>query len=189
VRLDVEGIQSTGDPNLIQPKGDEGNWMAEPLGWPVIIGMVGGMVGLAAGLASFYDRFYKGRPVASVTTRASSDRTLVLIRIKNTTNYDVVVLGSNERKNIYFLTEDSSTLNIIRGQMEKTAPTFILKPDETKELIIMTKFKDNMPMDVLKPGYVAFWISWRRGNATWLPQIPIPVCTTTRTIRQLGGVE
>jgi hypothetical protein len=162
--------------------------MAESMGWPAIIGIVGGMVGLAGGLASFYDRFYKGRPVGSITTRNSNGRTLVLIRIKNTTSYDVVVTGSKERKGVYFLTEDSTTFNIIKGQMEKAAPSFILKPDETKELLIMPKFKDNMPMDVLKPGYIAFWISWRRGNATWLPQIPLPVCTTTQTVRQLGGV-
>ncbi|MET3911915.1 hypothetical protein ABID59_006282 [Bradyrhizobium sp. S3.3.6] len=163
--------------------------MAEQMTWPALIGMVGGLVGLAGGVASFYDRFYKGRPVASLTTRNSSGRTIVLIRIKNTTSYDVVVTGSKERKNVYFVAEDSTTLNIIKGQMDRSAPTFILKPDETRELLIMPKFKDNMPVDVLKPGYIAFWISWRRGNATWLPQIPVPVCTTTQTIRKLGGVE
>lgn len=37
--------------------------MAEPLGWPAIIDMVGGVVGMLGGIASFRDSFYKGRLV------------------------------------------------------------------------------------------------------------------------------
>lgn len=51
------------------------------------------------------------------------------------------------------------------------------------------KYKDNVAVEALGTRYVEFWIFWRRGNATWLPQIPIPVCTNTQTIRELGGVE
>jgi hypothetical protein len=163
--------------------------MAEPSGAPAIIGMVGGIIGLIGGMASFYDRFYKGRPVASLTTRNSYGRNLVLVRIKNTTNYDVVVTGTTERRGIYYLAEDSTTLNIVNGHVGKDISPFMLKPDESKELVIMPKIKDGVPVEALGNRYVEFWIYWERGNATWLPQIPVPVCTNTRTVRQLGGVE
>jgi hypothetical protein len=162
--------------------------MPEPLGAPALIGMIGGIVGLIGGAASFYDRFYKGRPIASLTTRNSSSRTLVLVRVKNTTSYDIVVESTSERRGVYFLSEDSSTRSIIKGQLAKGFP-FILKPDESKELLVMPKFKNGMAVEALGSRYIAFWINWRRGNATWLPQIPVPVCTSTGTIRQLGGVE
>jgi len=173
---------------LIQPERENrrGTRVAEV---PAIIGVVGGLIGILGGGAAFYDRFYKGRPIASLTTRSLSvGRTELCVRVKNTTSYDVVITGSTEKRGVYFLSEDSSTANIIRGQ-RGTTKQFILKPDEEKELVIMSIFKDNIPIDVLKPGYIAFWIHWRRGNSTWLPQIPVPVCTTTQTIRQLGGVE
>ena len=163
--------------------------MSEPLGAPALIGMIGGVVGMIGGAASFYDRFYKGRPIASLTTRNSSGRMLVLVRVKNTTSYDIVVQSTFERRGVYFLAEDSTTLNIIKGQLGKDGFPFILKPDEGKELIVMPKFKDGMAVEALRNRYVEFWIYWRRGNATWLPQLPVPVCTNTQTIRQLGGVE
>lgn len=50
----------------------------------------------------------------------------------------------------------------------------MLKLGKEKDLLIMSIFKDNMPVEVLKLGYVAFWINWRCGKATWLPQIPVP---------------
>ena len=51
-------------------------------GWAATIGVVGGVIGLLGGLVSFRDRFYKGRPAASLTTDNSSGRTLVQVRIK-----------------------------------------------------------------------------------------------------------
>jgi hypothetical protein len=159
-------------------------------GWAATIGVVGGVVGLLGGLMSFRDRFYKGRPVASLTTRNSSGRNLVLIRIKNTTDYDIYVNGAAEWRGIYFLTEDATTLNIVRGQVQKNMFTpFMLKPDEIKELLIMAKYKDGVAVEARSGNrYVDFWLHWRRGNATWLPQIPVPVCTNTSTVRQLGGM-
>jgi hypothetical protein len=156
--------------------------------WAATIGVVGGIVGLLGGLMSFRDRFYKGRPVASLSTRNSSGRNLVLIRIKNTTDYDIYVKGATEWRGIYFLTEDATSLNIVRGQLQKSMFTpFMLKPNETKELLIMPKYKDGVAVEASSEDrYFAFWLHWRRGNATWLPQIPVPVWTNTGTIRQLG---
>jgi hypothetical protein len=52
----------------------------------------------------------------------------------------------------------------------------------------MPKFKDNVAIEALADRYVELWFRWRRGNATWMRQIPVPVCTRTSVIRQLGGV-
>lgn len=153
-----------------------------------IIGLVGGIIGILGGGAAFYDRFYKGRPTASLTTGNSFNGTQVLVRIKNTTSYDVVIQGSTERRGVYYLAEKSDTSEIIRGQRGK-ALHFVLKPDESKELLILPKFEGGMAVETRVRGYIAFWISWRRGNATWTPQIPVPVCTTVQTIRQLAGVK
>jgi hypothetical protein len=164
--------------------------MADPIGWPAIIGMVGGLVGMAGGLASFYDRFYKGRPVASLTTQEKNGVKFVLVRITNTTSYDVIIDGAGEKRGVYFLAEDASTHNIVKGQLNrKMFSPFVLKPSDSKELFVMAKYKDNVAIEALGNRYVEFMIYWRRGNSTWLRQIPIPVCTNTRTIRQLGGVE
>jgi hypothetical protein len=103
------------------------------MGGAATIGVVGGVVGLLGGLTSFRDRFYKGQPVASLTTNNSGGRTLVQVRIKNTTEYDVVVNGGAERRGVYFLAEDFETGTFVRGQIKKGMfSPFVLKPEKAK---------------------------------------------------------
>lgn len=164
--------------------------MAESLGWPAIIGMVGGLVGLLGGLASFGDRFYKGRPVGSLTTQNSFGNSLVHVRIKNTTNYDVMITYATERRGVYFLAGGPEVESIVRGQLGKEAfKAFMLKPNEERELRVQAKYKDGVAVEALAKKYVEFWIHWRRGNALWLPQIPLLVCGDTQMIRRIAGVE
>lgn len=47
----------------------------------------------------------------------------------------------------------------------------MLKPGDTKELILAPNFKDNLPLE-LTPQRIRVQIAWWRGNATWLPQVP-----------------
>jgi hypothetical protein len=158
---------------------------------PFGLSEVGGIVGLLGGLVVLFDRYYKGRPVASLTvdTLSPSGRKLVCVRIQNTTPYDVVIRHPTNRQRIYYLTQDEEPGTLLQGAAGTLKFAFMLKPDETKKLIIKAYIKDNVPLEVKKPGYVEFLIPWRRGNATWLPQIPILVCSTTQIVRELGGVE
>jgi hypothetical protein len=59
------------------------------------IGEIGGIVGLISAGIVWMDRYYKGRPVVSLTTQSASGKTLICIRITNTTPYDVAIIGSN----------------------------------------------------------------------------------------------
>jgi hypothetical protein len=64
----------------------------------------------------------------------------------------------------------------------------MLKPNESKELVIAPIVKDGMALEV-RPHNVCFKFHWRRGNATWLPRFPVRVRTDTATIRRYGLVE
>jgi hypothetical protein len=150
------------------------------LGAPAIIGMIGGIVGLIGGLASFYDRFYKNRPVASLTTQGEGEDRLVCLRIKNTTEYDIAILGARAKPPIYIVSDGADTGTLLDTLDGKRSPQFMLRPGESKELNLTAQPRG--PED-LEDQRVNFWISWRRGNATWLRQYPVPVCTTTATIR------
>ena len=159
------------------------------------LGEVGGVVGLISAAFVFMDRYYKGRPVVSLTTREEEGRITVRIRVKNTTPYDIAVIGNKVTRgwffrstNVYFLTNAASTRALVAGQLGKS-PQFMLKPDETRELLIYPKLENNMPLEVTQPGRVDFWIQWRRGNATWLRQIPLAVCTSTEAIKLYGLEE
>jgi hypothetical protein len=141
------------------------------------IGEVGGVVGLISGMLVFADRYYKGRPVVSLTTTVEAGQTLVCVRITNTTPYDIAVVGSNVKPPLYSLTENREIRTVLEGAKGRV-PRFMLKPAESRLLII----KDNLPPEVTRPGRVDFWIKWHRGNATWLWQPPLAVCTSTEAI-------
>ena len=67
--------------------------------------------------------------------------------------------------------------------IDKLHAGLMLKPREKKEMVIVPGFKDDVALELI-PQNVTFRISWRRCNATWLPQIPIYVWTSTTTIRK-----
>jgi hypothetical protein len=148
------------------------------------IGEIGGIVGLISAGIVWMDRYYKGRPVVSLTTQNDSGQTLICIRITNTTPYDIAVVGSNVRPAIYYLTEDRDTQSLIEGQRGKV-PQFMLKPTDSKLLILMPYIKNGAPLEI-GAKRVDFWIQWRRGNATWLWQPPLAVCTSTDAISLYG---
>jgi hypothetical protein len=77
---------------------------------------------------------------------------------------------------------------LMRGAAGRS-PYFMLKSGESKELKIAPMCnKDGLPLEIT-PHTVTFLIFWRRGKATWLPQIPVVVRTSTRTIRKYGLEE
>jgi len=146
---------------------------------------IGAFVGLITGVFVFYDRFNKGRPIATLTFHEEGTRRVASIRITNPTAYDVMVIDTVVSPALYFLTEDFEVASLIRGASGKGV-AFILKSQESRELYLAPIIKDGIAMELSKPGKVNFWIYWRRGNATWLRMPPVPVCTSTDIIRKFG---
>jgi hypothetical protein len=160
------------------------------MNWFAIVGAVGGIVGMIGGLLSLRDRFAKGRPIASLTTTTHGSQKLLAIRIKNTTEYDVVIKGASERRGVYFLAEDFDTRNLLRGQLQEGMfKPFMLKPTEKKELILMPKFQGGMAVEALGKAKIRVLIYWRRGNATSRPQLPVAVCADTEMLRRIAGFD
>ena len=82
---------------------------------PAVVGLIGGLIGAVGGALSLRDRYLKARPIASLSTGMSGEQRLLTVRIKNTTDYDVLISGANEASGTYFLAEDFQDGNIIRG--------------------------------------------------------------------------
>jgi hypothetical protein len=69
------------------------------MGWFAIIGavvgMVGGLKGAVGGVLSLRDSYTKGRPIASFTMTTHHDRSLLAIRVMNTTQMLRRIAGVN----------------------------------------------------------------------------------------------
>jgi hypothetical protein len=145
----------------------------------------GSFVGLLAGIAVVYDRLARGRPSASLTISTYlGDRPSPRIRISNTSRLDIAVLDITVHPEIYLTAEGGQPEDRLRASLGER-PSFMLKPGEQREIWILPKFENNIALEI-KPGRVAFRVSWRRGNATWLPQVPVTVRTSTLMIRKYG---
>jgi hypothetical protein len=97
---------------------------------PAVVGLIGGFIGAVGGALSLRDRYLKTRPIASLSTCVRGAQKPLTIRIKNTTDYDVLVTGANEANGTYFLTEDSRP-DIVRGQLKEAMfRPFMLKPGQ-----------------------------------------------------------
>jgi hypothetical protein len=125
----------------------------------------------------------RARPVASFTERVQWTRKVPCIRIKNSSSeYDIEVKGVCAKPEVYFLTEDMEARTLIEGASGER-PTFMLKPQQEKELYILPFYKDGIARDG-KDQNVTFRISWRKCNVMWLSQIPVYVRATTSAIRR-----
>lgn len=130
---------------------------------------VGSIVGLLSGIFLVYDQFVRGRPIASLTISTEGTRKIPCIRIDNITPYDVAITNTEVRPKTYFMVENLDVRRVIKGAAGKS-PYFMLKAGESKELKIAPMFKDGVPLEVTAHSVTSL-IYWRRGNATWMPQM------------------
>jgi hypothetical protein len=145
------------------------------------IKLVGSIVGLLTGIAVFYDRMARGRPIASLTTTTRGAQN-GCIRISNVSDYDIAIIDATVKPAIYFLTEDMEAKTLLEGAFGHR-PYFMLRPREEKEFVIALVVKDGKAIEEpVGDACVVFRISWRRGNATWIPQVPVWVWADTSTI-------
>jgi hypothetical protein len=89
---------------------------------PAVVGLIGGFIGAVGGALSLRDRYLKTRPIASMSTCVRGSQKPLTIRIKNTTDYDVLITGASEASGTYFLTEDSEpgSINSRRACSERS---------------------------------------------------------------------
>jgi hypothetical protein len=146
---------------------------------------LGAIVGFIGGGIVLFDRYYKGRPIASLSMMDDEGKRRICIRIKNTTAYDIAIVNLIVKPQIYHLAENLNTRTIIKGVMGK-CPKFLLRPDTEINLIIAPLFDGVVAREASRAGRVNFHVHWRSGNSTWWWRRPVPVCTHTETIRLFG---
>jgi hypothetical protein len=148
------------------------------------IKLIGSIVGLLTGIFTVYDRYVRGRPIASLSFGRDGTKNYARLRVGSGGPHEVVIHKIACSPDVYRLSEDMETRNVI-GVVMGREPFFTLKPGESRELFLVSRVVDGLALEV-KPQRVTFAVSWRRGNSTWLPQIPVYVRTDTQTIRKFG---
>src|SRR5262245_46874763 len=108
---------------------------------------IGSLVGLATGIFILYDRLARGRPVASLTISRENERPSPRIRISNPSSYDVAILNVTCHPRVYLLTDQEGPEGNLRASFGHI-PDFMLKPGESKEVRIVPRFEDGVPLEL-----------------------------------------
>jgi hypothetical protein len=146
---------------------------------------IGSVVGLITGFFYAFDRLVRGRPVASLTISEEKGGLSPRISITNISSYDIAIEDVTIRSNAYRVAMKQGAEGNLEASFEVPV-YFMLKPNERRELRIVALFKDGVPIEVTGDQSVTFFVWWRRGNATWLPQFPVTVRTSVARIRKYG---
>jgi hypothetical protein len=149
-----------------------------------IVKTIGSLSGLLSGLFLVWDRMVKGRPVCSITTVKHGSNTYAALRINNVGVHDVAVLNIRVKPNVYMLSKDFGVDNLLTASLGGK-PALMLAPEEKKELMIVPRYTGGGRQDE-RLRRVVFSVSWRRGNATWLPRIPVRVPTSVAVLKEFG---
>ena len=145
---------------------------------------IGSIVGLLAGIFVVFDRYMRGRPIATLSFPVENDRPSARLRISNVGQHDVAIMGISVSGDVYRLADDMQTDSIIRATMGRKQ-FFTMKPNETRELFLISRVVNGLPLEVT-PQRITFTILWWRCNSTWLPQIPVFIFSDTKTIQKFG---
>jgi len=156
-----------------------------------IVETIGSYCGLIAFVFTASDRFLKNRPVADISIIPRGDTRVPQITLKNVDDRSIIVRGIEVRPKAYFVEPRGEVRNLIEAQL-KGFPCTLVKPGELQQFTIYSNFKDGVPLET-QYNRVRAVIHWRRGNAMWLPQLPVRVFLTTKGLRDIlkgtrGGV-
>lgn len=149
---------------------------------------VGSFCGLFAFGFSAFERLFKGRPIASVSSKQNGQGLSPSIRITNISHYDIAVLGIKVKPDVYRIALSDTPKDLLRASFGQSVE-FILPPGAAREVFLARGPTQARPrpeggysLDGIKNQRLRITIFWRRGNITWLPQIPVWVWTSTSFI-------
>jgi hypothetical protein len=145
---------------------------------------IGAAVGFLTGVYTLFDRFMRGWPLAYLSASGPATSALLHLRVKNMGQQDVLLRRLFSIPRLYQVTKDDSTKAIIEAQMYKTPFTAVLRPGEQMDFPVYVS-ELGRALTPESRGPCAFVLSWRKATCPWLPQIPVCLLTSVRTIEQL----
>jgi hypothetical protein len=151
---------------------------------------VGALVGLCTGAFTLWDRLTRGRPVAWLTyvaregTGPNFTELSPKLMISNLTDFSIFILKISVTPDVYFLPKDFAIRSLVTSQTEN--PQYIsVGPKASFELLISSRVKDGMPLDLQKQK-VSFTIDWRRGDAPDRRRSPIVLKTNSELVTKMA---
>jgi hypothetical protein len=151
------------------------------------IKLVGAIAGLVTTAFVIWDRWARGRPLAWVTAEKFGVNPLEYIRVKNSGHGDLFIRGVRAYPpTIYGVSRDRSSKAIADALSFNIDVNVLLGPGEACDLPIIDGRDPKVSKDA-PSRRVCFLIYWRKTSSSWLPQVPVPVITSTHDIQRIAA--
>jgi hypothetical protein len=155
------------------------------------IKLVGAIAGLLTTAFVIWDRWARGRPLASVTAaRWLSGDPRPYLCIKNSGPSHVFILGVRVHPKappIYGVAKDHSEKAVFSSALYGDDVNVLLPPGKEHSLPIIELPKNiDAPIDTTGRR-ILFLIYWRKTSSMWLPQIPVWNWTSTDDIKRIAA--
>jgi hypothetical protein len=144
----------------------------------------GAFVGLLTGIFTVWDRYARGRPIGYLVFRNEREELSPRLFVSNPGDYSVFIMSIKTIPEVFFLTRGLDMPFLIEDQLNGIT-YWPIEPKGSAEFLIAERFKNGLPLG-LSDQRVCFSVDWRRGNTTWLWQLPVRVRTRTSTIRKIA---
>jgi hypothetical protein len=135
-------------------------------------------IGLLTGIFTLWDRLARGRPIACLAFGPDD----ALLRISNPGDYSIFILSVTSTPSVFFL--NRSLEKIIEDQLSSGITYWPIEPKGVAEFLIRERFENGRNLSRTDQR-VRFSVNWRRGDMTWLPQMPVTVRTDTSTVNKI----
>lgn len=149
--------------------------------WILQLGSIAGLGSLAFLVA---DRVLAGRPTLFIRRTGYRTRDLV---ISNASKHDILVRRISTYPKDVRVASSDSTKAIVHSQFGSFAA--ILPAEQNREFPVYFNRGELVDSDSRERAPFAVLVSWRRMRATWLPQMPIILFSSAKTIRIIDSAK
>jgi hypothetical protein len=148
--------------------------------------LAGAIVAFVTALFTVWDRWARGRPLAWVTARERWGNPEDYICIKNPGHSDVFIrevrVYPQAARKLYGVAKGHSAKSILSSLRDEV--NVLLRSGDEEYLPIIPLLDEPT---VTPPRWVCFLVYWRKTSSTWLPQVPVPVITSTHDIQRIAA--
>jgi hypothetical protein len=144
---------------------------------------LGSLAGLLTLLFTIIDRLFTGRPMMFIRPAGYNTRDFICF---NPSKFDILVKKIKTYPRFVGIAEGQSPSQIA-GMGEEFS--IFLSPETERTFPLV--FRDGTLMDrdckIIAPFVI--WMSWRRAQSVWMPQVPVIKFSSARSMRRLTNIK
>lgn len=146
----------------------------------------GAFVGLLTGIFTVYDRLIVGRPLTTISLENPNGYRARNLRCENVSKHDLLIRRIQSWPSWLNVAPDDSPRGVIASMVGEDFGA-LLPPGETRHFPITVSKGELVDKDSMAWSPFVIVVSWRKSRSVWMPQVPVIIFSSARTLRRLSA--